>query len=127
MWTTMTSRWYIHILQSEELMRWRIHGYLYYEVKNSWSLWDKELIVTMRRRTHGHYEMKNSWSVYDEEFMITVFGLKICLFNGHTSNIQFKLDSHFNNRMIFLKENWSNLYRYDTFEMISRYESDWLQ
>jgi hypothetical protein len=88
-------------------------------------------MVSVRWRTHGHYEMKNSWSVllYDEEFMITVFGLKICLFNEHTSNIQFKLDSHFNNMMTlsFLKENWSNLYRYDAFEMISRYEPEWLQ
>ena len=63
-------------------------------------------MVSVRWRTHGHYEMKNSWSVllYDEEFMIIVFGLKICLFNEHTSNIQFKLDSHFNNMMTFLKK-----------------------
>ena len=64
--------------------RWRTH-----EMKNSWLLWSKELMVTMRQWTHGHYEMKthgyyemknswsqwdnkNSWSLWGEEIMVTV-------------------------------------------------------
>ena len=82
-WTEHANYYTIKMVHShssdEELMRWRTHGY--YEVKNSWSLWDNELMVimrwklmvTMRWRTHGHNEIKkNSWSLWGEEIMVTV-------------------------------------------------------